>query len=234
MGVVRTICGRLAVLGHEVAPDEQVEELVGPPELHVAVEGHGVVTLQQRIEKLVLVDRALLVEPLAEVLALEHARDRRLGHELDRIDHCHLVEPLAVSAELDLRRVEHLEGLREVGLRGEVDGLAGEARAALVHARRVAHHRGEVADEEDRGVPQVLERAHLLERHAVADVEIGAGGVEARLHAQRSARGAGLREALLELRAHVQVDDAALEQRELLGHREKRAHRSTCRRPRRR
>ncbi len=54
----------LAVLAHQVAADEEVEELVGPPELHVALERDRVVALQERVEELVLVDGAALVEAL--------------------------------------------------------------------------------------------------------------------------------------------------------------------------
>ena len=102
------------------------------------------------------------------------------------------------------------------------DLVAREARAAVVLPGRVAHHRGEVADEEDGRVPQVLELPHLLQQDGVAEVQVGTRGVEARLDAQRAPARARLLEPLLELRAHVEVDDTALEERELLGDRRKR------------
>ena len=39
-----------AVLAHEVAPDQQVEELIGAAHLHIALQRDGVVRLRQRIE----------------------------------------------------------------------------------------------------------------------------------------------------------------------------------------
>ena len=60
-----TICAVLPVSRHQVAPDEQVEELVGAAELDVAFERDRVVALEERVEELVLVDRPVLGEALA-------------------------------------------------------------------------------------------------------------------------------------------------------------------------
>ena len=135
MGVVITICPAQAVAGHQVAADEEVEELVGAPELDVALEGDRVVPLEQRVEELVLVDGAPSSKRAREVVALEHARDRVLGHELDDLDGRQLVEPLAVAAHLDASRVEDLEGLRGYVSAAALDLVAREARAALVLPR---------------------------------------------------------------------------------------------------
>ena len=43
----------LPVLGHEVAPHEQVEELIGAAQLDIRLERHRVVRLGDRVEKLV-------------------------------------------------------------------------------------------------------------------------------------------------------------------------------------
>ncbi len=84
-------------------------------------------------------------------------------------------------------------------------------RAQLVPAGGVADHRGEVADDEDDRVPEVLELPHLLHQHGVAEVQIGARRVEAGLDPERPP-GA---EALLELGADVEVDDTAAEDLDL-------------------
>ena len=47
-------------------------------------------------------------------------------------------------------------------------------------------------------VPQVLQLAHLVEDHRVAEVQVRRRGVESRLHAQRPALGELAREVLLE------------------------------------
>jgi hypothetical protein len=83
-------------------------------------------------------------------------------------------------------RIEHLEHL--VGVGGGVgrDVLAGERLAGGVLAGRVADHPGEVADQEDDRVPEVLELPHLVEQHGVADVQVRRGRVEAGLDPQRA------------------------------------------------
>jgi hypothetical protein len=86
-------------------------------------------------------------------------------------------------------------------------------------AGRVADHRGEVTDEEYGCVPEVLEIPNLLQEHAVAEVKVRPGWIEARLDPQRPVHAPRFLEALFELGAHVKVFDAALEPRELVGYR---------------
>src|SRR3546814_7107899 len=52
----------------------------------------------------------------------------------------------------------------------------------------VANHSGEIADQEDHLVAEVLELPHLVEQHGVADVQVRRGRVEAGLDPQRPAR----------------------------------------------
>ena len=173
--------------------------------------------MEERVEELVLVDRFVIGEALAEVVSLEHARDGDLRHQLDHLRGGELVEPLGVPADFGDLLVEDLEALGEIGARCIEDGLAREARAELVLAGGIADHGGEVADEEGDGVAELLELTELLHQHGVADVEIGARGIEARFYAERDAGLTGFGEALFELGADVQIDDAAREERHLIG-----------------
>ena len=70
--------------------------------------------------------------------------------------------------------------------------FARERRARGVAARGIADHAGEVADQEDDRVAQILKVLELAEEHGVAEVEVGRGRVEAGFHAQRLAGGTGL------------------------------------------
>jgi hypothetical protein len=144
----------LAVARHQVAADEEVEELVGAAELDVVLQRDRVVGLEQRVEELVHVDRPLLLEALGEIVALQHARHGVLRAQLDHARGAELVEPLGVVANQGRVGVEHLEGLLLVGARGLHHLVAGEARAQIVLPGRVADHRGEVADDEDHRVPE--------------------------------------------------------------------------------
>ena len=60
-----------------------------------------------------------------------------------------------------------------------------QRRARDVAARRIADQSGEVADQEDDGVAHVLEVFQLAHQHGVAEVQVGRGGIEAGLDAQR-------------------------------------------------
>jgi hypothetical protein len=99
--------------------------------------------------------------------------------------------PFAVVADLGAGRVQHQAGLAVVGFGVGLDLLGRERRARAVAPRGVADQGGEVADQEDHLVPQVLQLAHLVEHHRVADVDVGRRGVQPQLDAQRLARGLG-------------------------------------------
>ena len=60
---------------------------------------------------------------------------------------------------------------------------------------------------------EVLELAELLQDHRVAEVDVGRGGVQAELHAQRTA----LRELALQLTGREAVDGVAREERGVRG-----------------
>ncbi|TPW19095.1 MAG: hypothetical protein FD126_3030 [Elusimicrobia bacterium] len=106
------------------------------------------------------------------------------------------LEPLRVVTDLDAVLAQDLEGLVLVGGGVSLDVGLGQRGARRVAAGRVADAGGEIPDDEDGGVPQVLEMPELLEDDGVAEVQVRRGRVHAELHAQ----GAPLRELLLKLR----------------------------------
>jgi hypothetical protein len=130
-------------------------------------------------------DRRAGLQPLAEVIAFEHARQRVARGELDHAARAERIAPFAVVADLGPGRIEHQAGLRVVGLRVGLDLLARQRRAGGVAAGRVADHRREVADQENYLMPQVLQLAHLVQHHRMAEVDVRRGRVQAELDAQR-------------------------------------------------
>jgi len=74
--------------------------------------------------------------------------------------------------------------LVEIGFRIGVDLFAGKRRAGFGLSRGIADERGEITDQENRSVAQVLKMLELSKDHGVAEVKIGGGGIEAELHAQ--------------------------------------------------
>ncbi|CAM2144483.1 hypothetical protein PT2222_160058 [Paraburkholderia tropica] len=200
----------LAVLLLQFAADQQIELLVRAAEFEVGVERDRVVTLHQRVKELVDRDRHAALEALGEVLALQNARDRVARRELDHAVGAERHRPFAVVADFGLFAVEHERGLLEIRLGVRLDLLARERRTRGVAARRVADQRGEVADQEDHGMAEILQLAHLVEHDRVADVDVGRGRIEAELDAQRLAGGRAFRELLLEFFFDQQFVDTAL------------------------
>ena len=133
-------------------------------------------------------DRLSGGEAFVKVVALHHARHRVFGGQLDHAGGTQGLAPFAVVADLGLGRVQHHAGLAVVGFGIELDLLGREGRARAVAARRIADQAGEIPDEEDHLVAQILQLPHLVQHHGVADVDVGRGGVQPQLDAQRLAR----------------------------------------------
>jgi len=72
-----------------------------------------------------------------------------------------------------------------------LDLLGRERRSRAVTPRGVADQAGEVADQEDHLVAQILQLSHLVEHHRVADVNVRRRGIQSELDAQGPACGFG-------------------------------------------
>jgi hypothetical protein len=77
-------------------------------------------------------------------------------------------------------RIEDLEHLLLVGAGVGLDLLGRQRRARDIAPGRIADQAGEITDQEGDLVPELLEGAHLVEQHRVAQVQIGRGGIESR------------------------------------------------------
>jgi len=175
----------LAVFLLKMTAHEEVELLIGAAELEVGFERHRVVALHQRIEELMHRNRLAGLEALAEIVALHHSRHGVLGRQLDHSARAEWVAPFGVVANLGLGGVQHQAGLAVVGLGVGFDLLAGERRARAVAAGRIPDGGREVADQEDHGVTKILELAHFVQHHRVADMDVRRGRVQAQLDSQR-------------------------------------------------
>ena len=122
-------------------------------------------------------------------------------------------EPLGVAADLEAvgRHVEDAAGLLDVGLRVRVDLFLAQARAGRRLARRVADHRGEVAEDQHRDVAEILEQAQPAQHHGEPEVDVGRRRVDAELDPQRLAAF----ELLAQLGRRDDVDRARGQQLEL-------------------
>ena len=102
-------------------------------------------------------DRRPGLQPLAEVVAFHHSRNGVACRQLDHAPRAERVAPLGVVADLGPGRVENQARLRIVSASICFDLLACQRRARGVATRRVADHRGEVTDQEDDRMAQILQ-----------------------------------------------------------------------------
>jgi hypothetical protein len=195
----------LSVVALDLARHQQVEGLIGAAELHVRLEGDRVVRLHEGIEEFVRGDRIAGRVAFRKIVALEQPRHRVARAELHDLGRRHR-HPLAVEADFGARHVEHPPRLLDVGCGVALDLLAALRRTRLLAPRRIADSRGEIPDQEDRRVAQLLEATKLLEHDRVSEMQIGRGGIHAELHAQGTARAQSLREALAQLALAVELD----------------------------
>jgi hypothetical protein len=189
-----------------VAREQEVERLVGPPQLDVGLHGDGVIALEDGVQQLERGDWAALLHPAGKVVALEKARDREPSQQAEQLVGAH-VQPLAVAPHLGAPRVEDLERLVLKRRRVLLDLLRGQQRALRSLAARVPDAGGEVPDDQDDGMTCILEGAQLVEHHHVAEMDIGRSRIDPELHAQR----APLLELLLERSAREDLDRAGRE-----------------------
>src|SRR5206468_3724625 len=84
--------------------------------------------------------------------------------------------------------VEHATELCLIRLGIGADFVPGERLARLRASRRIPDHAGEVADDDDDLVAEILEIAQLLEHHGVSKVEVRSGRVEPQLDLEGASR----------------------------------------------
>src|SRR5262247_429067 len=86
-----------------------------------------------------------------------------------------------------LFRVENLEYLLFVGLGVGNDFLASQLLACFRLAGRIPDHAGEVADQKNHLMTEILKLFHLLDQHRVTQMQIRSCGIEAGLDFKRLA-----------------------------------------------
>jgi hypothetical protein len=130
-------------------------------------------------------DRLLRVPAFLEIVALQNPSQRVLCRQPDHPFRAERAEPLGIEADFGLLLVENLVDLALVSLGIGLHFLARQRRTGGLLARRIADQTGEIADEEDDAVPELLEVLHLPDDDGVTEVDVGSGGIEADLHRQR-------------------------------------------------
>ena len=195
----------------QIAPDEDVEELVAAADLDIGADDDGVPALHDRILNLVQSYLMPLAEAILEILALHHLVQRDARVEADHVEEIHFLEPRAVVNDLGLRFVEHEKRLLGVGIRIRHDLLVSQRRARGRATTRITDHRGEVANDEHDVMSQLLKLLQLPQTDRMTEMNVRRSRIDAELDAERFAARELVREFLLA----VDRDGAALEDFEL-------------------
>ena len=132
------------------------------------------------------VDRVAALNAVAEGVAARELLHREVGRQMNHVAEGHLTQPLAIATHFGALWIEQLERL--IAVRGSVrlQHFSRLHRAEGVFVRRVADQPGEVPDQQDRLMTQLLEQGQLAQRDAMADVQVGRRRVDAEVDAQRS------------------------------------------------
>src|SRR5208337_5639526 len=97
-------------------------------------------------------------------------------------------EPSAVKIHHGFFGTENPENLRLVSLSVLRNLLASQRRPCRRASRRIADHPGEISDEKDHSVSEILKVFELAQQNGVSQMQIRSRRIEARLHPQRVPR----------------------------------------------
>ena len=146
------------------------------------------------------------------------------AHKPNEIFGGHWRKPARVEVNHGLLRIQDLEHLRLVSLGVALDIGARERGTRDGAACGITDHSGEITDEKNHRVAQILKVLELADEHCVANVEIRSSGIKAGFHAHRLA---GLERFLKALAQFALMDDlrrALLDVSQLFFYRRKVCH----------
>src|SRR6185436_13657951 len=122
-----------------------------------------------------------------EVISLQDPGNRDRTREPDDLRVGELAQPFAVEADLRSFAVQHSERLLcELG-RVRIQDVAWQHGTLVRATRGIADSGGVVADDKHNRVPFALELRETVEHVRKAEMNVGCGGIDAELHAERPA-----------------------------------------------
>ncbi len=132
-------------------------------------------------------DRLLIVDPLAEIFALEHLLQRNTAVQSDDLFKRHRSKPIAVANRFGAGRIENLEGLLAVTFRIGQHFLVRQVWPRCRSAARIADHSGKIANNEHCLVAEILKLPQFSQNDRVAEMNIRTRWIDTEFHAQGSA-----------------------------------------------
>src|ERR1700741_4360665 len=101
-------------------------------------------------------NRLFLIKPLREIVAFQNLFDRDVRGESNESVRTKLVHPFRIETHFGFFRIEQLEYLLLVSFRVGVDLFAGELWPRCRIAGRIANETGEIPNEKNNRVAQLL------------------------------------------------------------------------------
>ena len=129
----------------------------------------------------------LLVDPRLEIFALQHLLQRHAAVQANHVFERHRAEPVAVAHRFCARRIENLERLLAISCRVCHHFLMRQMRPRNGAAARVADHSGEIADDENRLVTEILKLPQFSQNNRVPKMNIGCRRIDPEFDPQRPA-----------------------------------------------
>src|SRR6266536_1701004 len=99
----------------EVAPYQNIKKLVRSAELDIGFHHHRVPALHDRILNFVGTDGLLVLNPVPEILTLQHLLQRNPTVQANDVFERHRSKPVAIANNLRGRRIKNLERLLTIG-----------------------------------------------------------------------------------------------------------------------
>ncbi len=196
--------GPLAEMALQIAAHRHIELLIRAAQLHIRLDRHRVVPLQQRVQKLMQGNRRARAVAVGEILLRQHLTHRARAQQLDHLRQIQPRQPFAVAPHLQApRRFEiqqrPLPRLSQTQLHQVRFRVRLHLRRAQLHpcgalAGGIADAGREIPQDQHRRVARLLERPQPAKQDRMAQVDVAAGGVDAQLHPQRPTRALRLRQ----------------------------------------
>ena len=132
-------------------------------------------------------NREIAGHAFLKIVALQHAGDRVAGGEPDHVGGRKRIHPFAVVGHGGLTLIQNFEHLFQISVGVRFNFLGGETFSGFRFSRRVSDHAGEITDQKDGLMAEILKLLHLLQQNRVAKMKVRRRGVEARLDSKRTA-----------------------------------------------
>ena len=124
----------------------------------------------------------LLIDARLEVFALQHLLQGHPAVEANDVFKRHGAKPVAVTHRLRARWIKNFECLLAIGYRICDHFLMRQLRPRNRTTARVADHSGEVADDQNGLVTEVLKLPQFSKNNRVAEVNVRGGGIDSEFY----------------------------------------------------